>query len=126
MRRIGLQWTFRPLSRRCSFLLAYRLRLADRPGDADRKAHCLAARIGPRRGGWQQRLARAERLFDGGLHAEALDVLDDLSVLREQMPADEALRFALVWAQVIEREESLDAALSCTATGTTWITAVCS
>lgn len=61
---------------------------------------------------WQQRLARAERLFDGGMHAEALDVLDDLAVLREQMPEEEALRFALVWARVIEREESLDAALA--------------
>ncbi len=61
---------------------------------------------------WQQRLARAERLFDGGMNTEALDVLDDLSVLRDQMPEEEAVRFALVWAQALEREESLDVALS--------------
>ncbi len=61
---------------------------------------------------WQQRLARAERLHDGGLDAEALELLDDLAPLRDQMPADQAVRFTLVWARVIASEESLDAALA--------------
>jgi tetratricopeptide (TPR) repeat protein len=59
-----------------------------------------------------QRLARAERLFSSGLHAEALKSLQAIEPLVPQLTGEERLRFARVYTRALASEMGVDAGLA--------------